>query len=226
MVQPTAIDYDQGRIYEPMTWTHDTDGRRRRDSKTAMNSQPPPRYDAHSPSRITSYSPTNGNHPKSPYQQFSSRPSTSSAAPIQSAHSPPRASLPSPKMNGASNHSAIFEQRESVPSFYDAVSDHREGQASWNPHYHVSSPTQVRLFSGRLRVFLSLMMFATNSEAMTEPRSYVVRWVLSRSSYLAQHLSFSHERTIPPTFSNGADLACAPAKSAQLRLTVSTTAYC
>ncbi|KAL8926785.1 MAG: hypothetical protein Q9172_001661 [Xanthocarpia lactea] len=109
-----------------------------------MNSQPPPRYDAHSPSRITSYSPTNGNHPKSPYQQFSSRPSTSSAGPIQSAHSPPRASLPSPKMNGASNHSAIFEQRESVPSFYDAVSDHREGQASWNPHYHVSSPTQNR----------------------------------------------------------------------------------
>ncbi|KAL8781032.1 MAG: hypothetical protein Q9213_006177 [Squamulea squamosa] len=145
MVQPTAIDYDQGRIYEPMTWTHDTDGRRRRDSKTAMNSQPPPRYDARSPSRTTTYSPTNGNHPTSPFQQFPSRQSTSSAVPIlQSAHSPHRASLPSPKMNGAINHSAIFDQRESAPSFYDAVSDHREGQASWNPHYHVSSPTQNR----------------------------------------------------------------------------------
>ncbi|KAL8734839.1 MAG: hypothetical protein Q9166_001191 [cf. Caloplaca sp. 2 TL-2023] len=47
-------------------------------------------------------------------------------------------------MNGAINHSVIFDPRDSAPSFYDAVSDHREGQASWNPHYHVSSPTQNR----------------------------------------------------------------------------------
>lgn len=151
MVQPTAIDYDHGRIYEPMTWNSDSDARRRRDSNPNTNPQPPTRYDAHSPSRMTTYSPTNGNHPASPYRQFSSRPSTSSAAPMHSAHSPHRASLPSPKMNGAINHSAIFDQRDSAHTFYDAVSDHREGQASWNPHYHVSSPTQVRLPLSRIR---------------------------------------------------------------------------
>ncbi|KAL8855170.1 MAG: hypothetical protein Q9221_000076 [Calogaya cf. arnoldii] len=47
-------------------------------------------------------------------------------------------------MNGAINHSAIFDQRDSAHTYYDAVSDHREGQASWNPHYHVASPTQNR----------------------------------------------------------------------------------
>ncbi|KAL8710985.1 MAG: hypothetical protein Q9220_004584 [cf. Caloplaca sp. 1 TL-2023] len=47
-------------------------------------------------------------------------------------------------MNGTINHSAIFDQREPGSSYYDTVSDHREGQASWNPHYHVSSPTQNR----------------------------------------------------------------------------------
>ncbi|KAL8951506.1 MAG: hypothetical protein Q9222_002533, partial [Ikaeria aurantiellina] len=117
------MDYS---IYEPMSWTHENEGRRRRDSKTTINTQPPPRYEARSPSRRPSYS----------------TPSTSSAVPIPSAHSPHNAHLPSPKMNGTVNHSAIFDQRESNPSFYDAVSDHREGQASWNPHYHVASPTQ------------------------------------------------------------------------------------
>ncbi|KAL8805478.1 MAG: hypothetical protein Q9182_001933 [Xanthomendoza sp. 2 TL-2023] len=140
------MDHDQGRIFEPMTWTHnDSDSRpRRRNSKTAMNSQPPAHYDAHSPSRVMSYSPTNGAHPTSPYQRYTTRPSNSSAVNVPPARSPHRPSLPSPKMNGSINHSAIFDQRDSAPSFYDTVSDHREGQASWNPHYHVSSPTQSR----------------------------------------------------------------------------------
>ncbi|KAI4177743.1 MAG: hypothetical protein LQ343_000207 [Gyalolechia ehrenbergii] len=47
-------------------------------------------------------------------------------------------------MNGSINHSAIYDQREGTHNFYDTVPDHREGQASWNPHYHVSSPTQNR----------------------------------------------------------------------------------
>ncbi|KAL8716039.1 MAG: hypothetical protein Q9225_006279 [Loekoesia sp. 1 TL-2023] len=131
-------------IYEPMSWTHDSDGRRRQDSKAAINTQPPARYDARSPSRVMSYSPANGNHPASPYEHYSSRPSTSSAMPIPSAQSPRHAHLPSPKMNGAINHGAIYDQRESSHSYYDAVADHRENQASWNPHYHVSSPTQNR----------------------------------------------------------------------------------
>lgn len=46
-------------------------------------------------------------------------------------------------MNGSINHSAIYDQREGH-NFYDTAADHREGQASWNPHYHVSSPTQNR----------------------------------------------------------------------------------
>ncbi|KAI4192087.1 MAG: hypothetical protein LQ346_004496 [Caloplaca aetnensis] len=40
-------------------------------------------------------------------------------------------------MNGTITHA----QRDGSHSFYDAVTDH---QASWNPHYHVSSPTQNR----------------------------------------------------------------------------------
>lgn len=144
------MDHDfasQGRssIYEPMSWTHDNDGRRRRDSKTSINTQPPIRYDAHSPSRVMSYSPTNGNHPTSPYESYSSRPSTSSAMPMLPAQSPRHAHPPSPKMNGTITHGPIYDQREGPHSFYDAVADHREGQASWNPHYHVSSPTQVWL---------------------------------------------------------------------------------
>ncbi len=143
MVQPTAIDYDHGRIYEPMTWNSDTDARRRRDGKTNSNPQPP--------RMTTTYSPTNGNHPASPYQQVASRPSNSSAISVHSIHSPHRTSLPSPKMNGAINHGAIFDQRDCAHTFYDAVSDHREGQASWNPHYHVSSPTQVPLPLSRIQ---------------------------------------------------------------------------
>ncbi|KAL8688729.1 MAG: hypothetical protein Q9218_005428 [Villophora microphyllina] len=143
MVQPSPMDYDfaareRSSIYEPYN-----DGRRRRDSKTAMNAQPP-RYEAHSPSQVMSYSPTNGNHPPSPYQHYSSRPSTSSAMPGPSARSPHHVHLPSPKMNGAINHGAIYDQRDNGGNFYDAVSDSREGQASWNPHYHVSSPSQNR----------------------------------------------------------------------------------
>ncbi|KAI4103086.1 MAG: hypothetical protein L6R37_004040 [Teloschistes peruensis] len=129
---------ERSSIYEPYS-----DGRRRRDSKTAINTQPP-RYDAHSPTQVMSYSPTNGNHPPSPYQQYSSRPSTSSAMPGPPARSPHHAHLPSPKMNGTINHGAIYDQRDTGGSFYDAVSDSREGQASWNPHYHVSSPSQNR----------------------------------------------------------------------------------
>ena len=119
-------------------------GRRRRDSKVAVNTQQSPRYDARSPSRIISYSPTNGVHPPSPYEQYPSRPSTSSAMPMPSTRSPRHGPMPSPKMNGPLNHGAIYDQRESSTStFYDPMSDHREGQASWNPHYHVQSPTQV-----------------------------------------------------------------------------------
>ena len=140
------MDYDfaareRSSMYEPMAWTHDPEARHRRDSKTANNTQHPT---PHSPTRLTSYSPTNGNHSPSPYQQYPSQPSTSSAMARPSAHSPHHAHLPSPKMNGAGNHAAIYDQREGGGSFYETVSDTREGQASWNPHYHVSSPAQVR----------------------------------------------------------------------------------
>ncbi|KAL8705003.1 MAG: hypothetical protein Q9201_001848 [Fulgogasparrea decipioides] len=124
MPQSSPMEYDfaareRSSIYEPMSWTHDSDARQRRDSKTAPSIQPP-----------------------SPFRTYSSRPSTSSAMPP--AHSPHHAHLPSPKTNGAINHGAIYDQREAGGSFYDAVSDSREGQASWNPHYHVSSPSQTR----------------------------------------------------------------------------------
>ncbi|KAL8970345.1 MAG: hypothetical protein Q9197_003859 [Variospora fuerteventurae] len=105
-------------VYEPMSY-------RRRDSVTTTNTQPPNRYDARSPSGPITYSPTH----------------TMQMPPAQS---PRRTHLPSPKTNGTVNHGAIYDQRDNPHSFYDAVADHRESQASWNPHYHVSSPTQNR----------------------------------------------------------------------------------
>ncbi|KAL9607433.1 MAG: hypothetical protein Q9167_007656 [Letrouitia subvulpina] len=121
------------------------DSRRRREPKVAINTQQIPQYEAASPSRYSGYSPTNGTHPHSPYEVYSSRPSTSSAVPMSMSKSPHHAPLPSPKMNGPSHHSAIYVPRDSAnATFYDPMSEHREGQASWNPHYHVSSPNQNR----------------------------------------------------------------------------------
>lgn len=214
MVQPSAMEYDfaareRSSIYEPYS-----DGRRRRDSKTAINTQPP-RYDAHSPSRVMSYSPTNGNHPPSPYQQYSSRPSTSSAMPGPPTRSPHHAHLPSPKMNGAINHGAIYDQRDTGGSFYDAVSDSREGQASWNPHYHVSSPSHVR-------AAYAYPFFGSHADNKIEPRSRLFCWILSRCSHLAQHLPLSHEYSLSSTFSNRANITCASAKPPQLHFAVTS----
>lgn len=128
------------------------DGRRRREPKVAINTQQIPQYEATSPSRYSAFSPTNGTHPHSPYEVYSSRPSTSSAVPMSMSKSPHHAPLPSPKMNGPSHHSAIYVPRDSASAtFYDPMSEHREGQASWNPHYHVSSPNQVSLPSYSVR---------------------------------------------------------------------------
>lgn len=207
-------------IYEPMSWTHDNDGRRRRDSKTAVNTQPPTRYDAQSPSRIMSYSPTNGNHPASPYEHYSSRPSTSSAVPVPSAHSPRHAHLPSPKMNGSINHSAIYDQREGH-NFYDTTADHRESQASWNPHYHVSSPTQVYLSAHSRHHYIFITNIADENDTI-EPGSLIVRWLLSRSTYITFRLPFPNDLSIPSSLPYYTHITCSPTKPPRLDFAVAT----
>ena len=96
------------------------DDRRRRD------------YNAQSPTHSHPYSPINGAHPQSPYNQYSSRPSTSAAMSLPPAISPRLGPPPSPKMNGPSHNGSMYHHRESSGSTrYDPISEHREGQTSW-----------------------------------------------------------------------------------------------
>ena len=118
----------------PMTdRSPDEDDRRRRD------------YHAQSPTHSHPYSPINGVHPQSPYQQYSSRPSTSAATSLPPATSPRLGPPPSPKMNGPSHNGPISHHRESSGSTrYDPISEHREGQTSWRQSpYHTRSPKEV-----------------------------------------------------------------------------------
>ena len=113
-----------------------------------INTQQLPAYNnVHSPTQFAAYSPTNGTHPQSPYNQYpSSRPSTSATMSIPSAISPRLGPPPSPKFNGPSHNSPVYSHRQSSSSakFYDPVSEYREPPA-WNePRYPTRSPVQVR----------------------------------------------------------------------------------
>jgi len=109
-------------------------------------------YQAQSPTHSHPYSPINRSHPQTPYNQYSSRPSTSAAmlmAPTVSPRLPPP---PSPKMNGPSQNGSIYSQRESSGSTrYDPISEHREGHGtSRQSPYHTRSPKEVRQTLERL----------------------------------------------------------------------------
>jgi len=98
-----------------------------------------------SPTHSHPYSPVNGTHPPSPYNQYS-RPSTSAGVPLSSAISPRLGPPPSPKTNGPSRNGSIYSDRESARSTrYDPLSDHREAQSTWRQSpYHTRSPKEVR----------------------------------------------------------------------------------
>ena len=121
------------------------DNRIRRDSKVTVNTQQLPQYSARSPTQFVPYSPTNGIHPPSPYNQPSSRPSTASAMSMPSGISPRLGPPPSPKSNGLPPNNAVYTQRDPNSStYYDPTSEHREGsQTRSQSQYNIRSPVQV-----------------------------------------------------------------------------------
>lgn len=124
----------------------DEDDRLRRDAKAAVNTQQLPSFNnARSPTQYLPYSPTNGTHPQSPYNNpYSSRPSTTTAMAIPSGISPRLGPPPSPKSSGPAHGGAFLHRESSSSTFYDPTSEHREGQTSWtHPHYPTHSPVQV-----------------------------------------------------------------------------------
>lgn len=124
----------------------DDDDRRRRGSETGVNNSQLPSISTRSPTHYLPYSPTNGIHPPSPYHTYSSRPSTSAAMPAPAGVSPRLGPPPSPK-GAASNHGgAAYILRDlSSSTYYDPISEHREGPTSRNNvPYPSNSPVQVR----------------------------------------------------------------------------------
>ena len=122
----------------------------RRDSRVSVNTQQlPSNNNVHSPTQYAAYSPTNGAHPHSPYNQYpSSRPSTSATMSVPSAISPRLGPPPSPKFNGPSQHSPVYPHRQSSSSskYYDPTSDYREAPSWSESQYPARSPVQVLHF--------------------------------------------------------------------------------
>lgn len=100
---------------------------------------------AHSPTHSHPYSPVNGTHPQSPYNQYSSRPSTSATMSLPSAISPRLGPPPSPKLNGPPQNGALYSDRDTGRSTrYDPISEHREGSSGWRQSpYQAHSPKEV-----------------------------------------------------------------------------------
>ena len=123
----------------------DEDDRHRRDSNIAVNTQQLPSFNARSPTHIVPYSPTNGTHPQSPYNQYSSRSSTSATVNMPTGISPRLGPPPSPKFGGPTHNSSAYSSRDSGnTTYYDPTSEHREGQATWSNSQHpTNSPVQV-----------------------------------------------------------------------------------
>ena len=123
----------------------DDDDRRRHGSETAVNNAPLPSISTRSPTHYLPYSPTNGTHPPSPYHGYSSRPSTSAAIPTLAGLSPRLGPPPSPKGPALTHGGATNMLRDTGAStYYDPLSEHREGPASRNSlSYASNSPVQV-----------------------------------------------------------------------------------
>lgn len=102
-------------------------------------------YHTRSPAHGHPYSPTNGTHPQSPYNRYSSRPSSSATMAVPSAISPRPVPPPSPKLNGSVQQSPMYGKGGTSGSTrYDPLSEHREGSSSRKQsHYDTRSPIQV-----------------------------------------------------------------------------------
>lgn len=127
----------------------DVDDRRRHGSETTVNNAQLPSINTRSPTHYLPYSPTNGTHPPSPYQTYSSRPSTSAAMPALAGLSPRLGPPPSPKGPALTHAGAASMLRDTGGStYYDPILEHREGPASRNSlSYSSTSPVQVRSIS-------------------------------------------------------------------------------
>jgi hypothetical protein len=129
------------------------DGRSRIDSMSNSGVQPP--YAVMSPTQahFHSYSPSNGNHPSSTYNNYSSRPTSSSTMQLPPAinQSPRLGPPPSPTMNVLDrlahiNRSGYAAREPGSSTFYDPTTEHRESSATWAPSpYQAHSPIQVSI---------------------------------------------------------------------------------
>ena len=111
----------------------DDDGHRRQDQQ------------AQSPTHGLPYSPINGTHPKSPYDQYASRPSISPTMSHRAVMSPSLGPPPSPRSRAPPQNGTTYPDQGSGRSTrYDPISEHRDGQSSWNHSpYQTRSPKHV-----------------------------------------------------------------------------------
>lgn len=161
-----------------------------------------------SPTHSHPYSPVNGTHPQSPYNQYSSRPSTSATMSLPSAISPRLGPPPSPKLNGPSHsqNGALYSDRETGRSTrYDPISEHREGSSNWRQSpYHTHSPKEV--FNHSLAVksinISNLTSTGTDSYGVIDPRTCLASWPISGYKVFTHSLSLSDRSTIPSSITN------------------------
>ena len=123
----------------------DDDDRRRHGSETAGNNAPLPAISTRSPTHYLPYSPTNGTHPQPPFHAYTTRSSTSAAISALAGLSPRLGPPPSPKGPALTHGGAASMLRDTGGStYYDPISEHREGPASRNSlSYSSNSPVQV-----------------------------------------------------------------------------------
>lgn len=190
----------------------DEDDRLRRESKVAVNTQQiPPFTTARSPTQYLAYSPTNGTHPPSPFNQYASRPSTSAAIAIPSGISPRLGPPPSPKSAGPGHGGSAYLAREAGNStFYDPTSEHREGQTSRShSHYPTHSPVQVS--SNRQGLTGEGV---ADGKSSTESRPSPVLRLLHRTENIPKHLPFPDRTSFSSAIAYVSRLACTPTEQA------------
>ena len=142
---------------------------------------------AQSPTHGHPYSPVNGAHPQSPYNQYSSRPSTSAAVSLPSTVSPRLGPPPSPKLNGPMRNGATYSARDSGRSTrYDPISEHREGQPGWSRSpYQTRSPKEVCRASLRPRFALLPLCSKSDIQYFIDSRD----WPILQSIRGAENIS-------------------------------------
>ncbi len=190
----------------------DDDDRRRRGSDTAVNHPPLPSISTRSPTQYLPYSPTNGTHPPSPYHPYSSRPSTSTVMPAPAGVSPRLGPPPSPKGAGSTHGSAAYVLRDlSNSTYYDPISEHREGPTGWNNlAYPSNSPVQVRgLEEGSSVPFHHGSRVGSANHDLLESRTTPFCGLPHRGKSLPKYLSISSRSPVSSSIIRLSPPACA-----------------